>query len=205
MKTKKYFLLFCFLPLISSAQFGLDEGKTINTLDDTEVLTPESRSSEKIQFKYRPKKEKEEETDIGFIKELEEPLINKKNLLVKGENNNLPLKVFRRDQSLGDIIIKGSNKVIIGYRDYEVVDGDVIRIIINDKPLADVVLTGKLKGIPIELEEGFNKIDFLAVNMGQYLPNTAEFVILDKDRSIIKRGAWQLATGFKATMLIVKQ
>ena len=54
------------------------------------------------------------------------------------------------------------------------------------------------------LKEGFNKIDFIALNQGESGPNTAELRIYDDNDVLLSANQWNLATGAKATLIIVK-
>jgi hypothetical protein len=113
--------------------------------------------------------------------------------------------VYRRNQNLGDFKTK-SGKARIMYRDAAAVDGDEIRVYLNDKVIESfVALEGAFKGFEIVLEKGFNKIDFEALNQGTSGPNTAEFRVYDDKGSLISASQWNLGTGFKATILLVKE
>lgn len=114
-------------------------------------------------------------------------------------------KIFRKNQYLGDFKTK-STSVKISYRDFGEVDGDMIRVLVNDKEVvARVYLEGTFKGLDLVLENGFNKIDFEALNQGYSGPNTAEFRIFDDKGQLVSANQWNLATGFKATIIVVKE
>ncbi len=125
--------------------------------------------------------------------------LNKRNAEGSGD-----YKVYRRHQFFGDFRTKSKNVKII-YRDPQTVDGDFLRIYHNEKVIRDQInLVGSFVGFTYELEEGFNKFDFEALNEGQYFPNTGEFSIVI-DGEVIYNSEWNLATGFKATFIIVKE
>ena len=114
-------------------------------------------------------------------------------------------KVFRKNQFLGDFRNNGEF-VNISYRDFGDVDGDEIRVLVNDKVMIPrVFLGGDFRGIKLNLEKGFNKIDFEALNQGTAGPNTAEFRVYDDQGLLVSANQWNLATGFKATIIIVKE
>ncbi len=114
-------------------------------------------------------------------------------------------QVFRKNQYLGDYRTKSTSAHII-YRDHEYVDGDRIRIYINDVLVqTDVVLDENFQALNVTLKSGFNKIDFEAINQGTSGPNTAEFLVYDDKEVLISANRWNLATGFKATVIIVKE
>lgn len=126
-----------------------------------------------------------------------EIVINKSN---EGDSN-----AFKRDQSFGDHRTK-SETIKVRFKDYAAVDGDRVKISVNGLTIReDVYLTETFKTIEIGLTPGFNKLEFTALNQGSSGPNTAQFMIVDdKDHTIINN-RWDLATGFKGTVLIIKE
>lgn len=109
------------------------------------------------------------------------------------------------NQYFGDFKTK-SLFVNVIYRDHEYFDGDRIQILVNDTVLVyDVLLTNEFSGIQIDLIDGFNRIDFLALNQGDSGPNTAEFQVYDDQGSLISGNRWNLSTGVKATVIVVKE
>ncbi|MGC1204237.1 MAG: hypothetical protein WA839_05035 [Flavobacteriaceae bacterium] len=137
-------------------------------------------------------------------------------LYVKQINKNIedikltPKEVEQRngsttDQFLGDFK-SGSKFVNIVYRDHGYTDGDIIQVLVNDDIIhARVYLTGGYKGFNLNLQKGINKIDFLALNQGESGPNTAEFQVVDDEGNLVSHNQWNLATGVKATIIIVKE
>jgi len=71
--------------------------------------------------------------------------------------------------------------------------------------IPQVNMTGIFQGFDITLEKGFNKIDFQALNQGTSGPNTAEFKVYDDKGALISASQWNLGTGFKATIILVKE
>ncbi len=112
---------------------------------------------------------------------------------------------FRRNQNLGDFKTK-SLFVKILCRDNQFVDGDRVRIYINDLIIQEnVLLEGFYQTFEITLKNGFNKIDIEAINQGSSGPNTAEFQVFDDKGASISANQWNLSTGFKASIVIVKE
>ncbi|MGX1928495.1 hypothetical protein [Flagellimonas sp. 2504JD4-2] len=109
------------------------------------------------------------------------------------------------DQYLGDI--KTTAKFIgIVCRDHEYVDGDRVKIYLNGIVVeANILLTGSFKGVNIDLVEGFNRLDFEALNQGSSGPNTAQVVIADDKGQVIHNNRWNLSTGSKASLIVVKE
>ena len=113
-------------------------------------------------------------------------------------------KIFRRDQYFGDFKTK-SETIKVLYRDPQAVDGDLLKVLQNDKiVMNNIFLEGNFKTLEIKLVEGFNKIDFVALNEGQYFPNTGAFLIMDKGVQLYS-SEWNMSTGFKASFIIVKE
>jgi hypothetical protein len=112
---------------------------------------------------------------------------------------------YRRNQSLGTYKTT-SNAANVMYRDAQYVDGDLIRVYLNGVVIeTQVYLDSSFKGFEITLQKGFNKIDFEALNQGDSGPNTAEFRVYDDEKKLISASEWNLGTGFKATIIIVKE
>ena len=109
------------------------------------------------------------------------------------------------DMYLGDI--KTSAKFVgIVCRDHEFVDGDRVRIYANDEVVEyNVLLTGAFKGINVELDKGFNRLDFEALNQGSSGPNTAQVDVYDEMGQLLYSNKWLLSTGSKASLIIVKE
>jgi len=114
-------------------------------------------------------------------------------------------EAIRKNQFMGDVRT-GAALVRIVYRDHEYPDGDMIRILVNDKvAIPRIYLDSDYKGFDLQLEDGFNKIDFEALNQGSSGPNTAEFIVYDDKGAVISSNRWNLATGFKATVIVIKE
>ena len=77
---------------------------------------------------------------------------------------------------------------------------------LNDVEIvSQVMLQERFKSISIDLVMGFNKIDFVALNQGASGPNTAEVRVFDDNGQLVGANRWNLATGVKATYIIVKE
>ena len=120
------------------------------------------------------------------------------------EENKDPNK-FKSNQFMGDYRIKGSKARII-FRDHEYPDGDRVRILHNDQVIQpNVLLVERFRGLSISLVKGFNKIDFIALNQGESGPNTAEVRVYDEVGNMTASNQWNLATGVRATYILVKE
>ena len=112
---------------------------------------------------------------------------------------------YTGDAYLGDVKTISETANIV-CRDFEYVDGDRVSIMVNDEIVVqNLTLNSSFRGINLKLKEGFNKIDFIALNQGGSGPNTAELRIYDDNDVLISSNQWNLATGAKATLIIVKQ
>jgi len=113
--------------------------------------------------------------------------------------------VYRKNQNLGSFKTKSITSKI-RYRDAAYVDGDSVRVYLNDKVVDYVVvLNGEFKGLEVKLEKGINKIEFEALNEGYAPPNTAEFQVYDDKGSLISSSQWNLGVGYRATLTLIKE
>jgi hypothetical protein len=116
-----------------------------------------------------------------------------------------PLPEYGKDQFLGEVKT-GANFVNVKYRDHEYVDGDMIRVYVNEDIVqSSVYLGGSFGGFTLRLEEGVNKIEFEALNQGSSGPNTAELHVYDENGLIISAKEWNLLTGGRATIFVTKE
>lgn len=115
-----------------------------------------------------------------------------------------PRPEFARDQDLGDVTTSG-DFVQVKYRDHEYVDGDLIRVYVNgDVVQSSVFLGASFSGFTLSLQPGANRIEFEAINQGSSGPNTAELHVYNEKGFIISAKEWNLLTGYKATVLVIK-
>ncbi len=123
----------------------------------------------------------------------------------KQKNENKISKGYSKKEYLGDVKTKSKDVNII-CRDFEYVDGDRVRILVNDSIVIDnLFLESDFSGFKLPLIVGFNKIDFTALNQGSSGPNTAELRLYDDKNQMISSNKWNLATGGTATFIIVKE
>lgn len=112
---------------------------------------------------------------------------------------------FKSDTFLGEFRTD-SKTVRIACRDHEFPDGDRVRVWLNDQiAINEILLDSEYKELHIELQDGFNKIEFEALNQGESGPNTAQFTIVDVNGKIVTNNKWNLTTGVKAKVIIVKE
>lgn len=109
------------------------------------------------------------------------------------------------DQYLGDF--KSDGKFIgIVCRDHEYVDGDRVKIWVNEVVVEhNLLLTAGFRGVNADLQPGFNKIEFEALNHGSSAPNTAQVDVYDDKGNKIYSNQWLLSSGSKATIIVTKE
>ena len=121
------------------------------------------------------------------------------------KNDKEILPEYKIEQYLGDFASNGKFVEVV-CRDHEFVDGDRVRVYVNDVVVAENIrLEAAFKKVNITLVKGFNKIQFQALNQGTSGPNTAEFRVYNDKGELISANVWNLTTGVKATMVIVKE
>ena len=172
--------------------------KTKTVLPNVTLLNPNAFTIKKEERKDLPK---------GMMNNNKEYFLNPGDAYVKKLNKEKEKNPnnYLGDAYLGDIATV-SDAANIVCRDFEYVDGDRVRIMVNDEIVVqNLTLDSSFRGINLKLGEGFNKIDFIALNQGDSGPNTAELRIYDDNKKLISSNQWNLATGAKATLIIVKK
>ena len=119
----------------------------------------------------------------------------------KGESN----EAYKGNRSFGEFRTK-SAYVNVMCRDFGAEDGDRVKVSINGKVIvANTTLNFDFSSIMMNLAPGFNLIEIEALNQGTSGPNTAAFEVRDDKGNLIVGNEWNLATGFKASFLIIKE
>lgn len=134
-----------------------------------------------------------------------EQYLRKLNHSSRSNNNEDRSLMSRVDVFLGDIRDDG-DFVQIALRDHEYPDGDLIRVYVNDiEVFPRILLHERYSILQVQLAPGFNKLDFLALNQGSSGPNTAEIKVFNDRGNLVGNDRWYMATGVKATYLVVKE
>ena len=108
------------------------------------------------------------------------------------------------DYSLGTLQ-STSKSMRIEVRDHSLVDGDRIKIYVNEHLInSNLMLNGLSHIIHISLIKGYNKIDIEAINEGYSGPNTAELKVFDENGYLISSQEWNILTGQRATLGVVR-
>lgn len=159
-------------------------------------------------------KKEEVETESRFLKDKPKPIDLRENpngLLTAGDvieekwTKDKEIKEeYKFDQSLGNVVTKGKF-VEVYCRDHEYVDGDKVQIFVNGELVArSVTLHAGFQPVLVTLQDGFNSIEFVALNQGSSGPNTAELRVLSEKGEQLAKKEWNLLTGAKAQLIVVK-
>ena len=204
--------------MICGVSFGQIDGSTSNTSGENPFfrptptsLVPENKPpiSLTIPFKDRdpkmlfpPPSQETKQLDMTVSDGLLDHIPGKAPKAFQKDKE--PRPEFARDQDLGDVTTSG-DFVQIKYRDHEYVDGDLIRVYVNgDVVQSSVFLGASFSGFTLSLQPGANRIEFEAINQGSSGPNTAELHVYNEKGFIISAKEWNLLTGYKASVLVIK-
>ena len=112
----------------------------------------------------------------------------------------------RANRYLGDFKTK-SKFLVVKYRDYIQIDGDLISVYLNDKLIkSQLYLHSQLDEFKIPLEMGINSIEFVVASQGTSGGNTAEIhVIDDAGRSVTDEYWNNLALGTRIKLIVMKE
>lgn len=159
-------------------------------------------------------KKEETETESRFLKDKPKAIDlrdNPNGLLTAGDvikekwtKDREVKEEYRNNQSLGNVVTQG-RFVEVYCRDHEYVDGDKVQIIVNGQLVArSVSLHAGFQPVLVTLQDGFNSIEFVALNQGSSGPNTAELRVLSEKGEQLAIKEWNLLTGAKAQLIVVK-
>ena len=182
----------------SNRRIDIAPPKTKTILPNVTLVNPNA---------FTLKKEEKKDLPKGMMNQNNEYFLNPGDVYVKKLNKEKEKNPnnYTGDAYLGDVATVSEAANIV-CRDFEYVDGDRVRILVNDEVVVqNLTLDSSFRGINLKLGEGFNKIDFIALNQGDSGPNTAELRIYDDNKKLISSNQWNLATGAKATLIIVKK
>ncbi len=209
--------LFLILGISFTGYSQFDNGKKFVAIPPTKqepkvkapiTPTPKKLFDSNIDFNTLPSNPKPIElpSKLSFLPKEEfanpgDKIVEKLNQKAAQESMEIPMQ----NQYLGDYR-SNTKSVRILCRDFGEVDGDLIKVMLNGVQQGEsFYLGGYFKEIVLPIKEGFNKIDFEALTQGTSGPNTAEFQIYDDKGQLISANQWNLATGFKATTVIIKE
>jgi len=216
MKNYCIIILFFFNSLILFSQETSIKIIQIKSLD-TNTITNSSFSLKKFEAKgltYKKKNNyfnynldfdilsKENIIDITKSTELVTPTWVIKQKFKEGVQNK---SKFKADYYLGNLETQ-SKYIIIKCRDHEYVDGDRIRLMLNNSIIhPNISLSSVFYVVDIDLDKGYNNIDFIALNEGDSSPNTAQLVVFDENGVELSNKKWLLSTGYKAQLVVYRK
>ena len=215
---KRHFVLFSIVCIYSFSLWGQNENKPLQRKIEVD---PASKSLLKIPEKNplpnflqkdflsktpdvnTPSKGFEKDIQMGFRENFIDPGQEYLERLQTPEAEKNPGN-FKVDQYLGDFK-SNAKSVRVVFRDHQHPDGDRVQVRLNDEIFyPNILLQESYKKLDVDLKMGFNKIDFVALNQGESGPNTAEVRVYDDQGNLMMANRWNLATGTKATFIVVK-
>lgn len=155
-------------------------------------------------FSLLPKKEEKGimDTSDPTLRNIAEVHTQKQNDMLKTEG--LSREIVNSDMFLGEFTVY-TTKLTTKCRDYSNVDGDNVRIWLNDEiVVTSVALESGFKSYDLQLKEGLNVIKIQALNVGSYFPNTGQFIFYDGNGKVITNQNWGLNSGYNAIIKVRK-
>ena len=218
-------ILFCILcSTLSYAQ--KEKEKKVTDKENKSIRIPaevskKEKDSALIKVKVAPKLDKEDEKSKGGSKEEEKKFVIKESekpfSMIDDDGLKSPGEIFekrwKKEAAKGGIIQVMSDQFLgehrvdtkfvnIVCRDHEYADGDRVQIQLNGFIVkSNLLLTNSYRRVEVDLAEGKNTVDIIALNQGESGPNTAEFVVYDDKGKVISSKEWNLLTGVKATII----
>lgn len=171
---------------------------------EVEIKPNPNINTNRIPPKIKELKPQEKEFSMFDNNKLRNPgEIFEKRYNAKLEEQGLRIKTMS-DMFLGDVRVN-AEFANIRCRDHEYPDGDMVRVVVNDEVfIPRLVLNENYKSFNIPLKEGINTVVFIALNQGESGPNTAEFLVYDDNEVLVSSKRWNLLTGVKAKILVIK-
>ena len=216
MKINNILFLFIFLFINSFAQETAIKSLKIKSLDTNNVnmqtfnlnrITPKGLTNKEsknffdynLDFDFNLNKQ---EVDITGKTDLVTPTWKIRQTFNEGSVNK---SKFSKDFYLGDLETD-SDYIIIKCRDHEYVDGDKIRLLLNGSVIhPNITLSSVFYVVDVDLDDGYNNIDFIALNEGESSPNTAQLIVLDEYGKQLSNKKWLITTGYKAKLVVFKK
>lgn len=177
--------------------------KTPNVFDNTSI-TPKSKfqiGEEKSNFSMSTENKFANPGD-RYVGKMEKDL--DKALTDAGLKEDKGVLV-RKNIDFGEFTTK-SDYFIVKYRDFIVVDGDLVKVSQNFEVIQwSLEMEGNYKQFKINLPLGISKLEFEALNTGTSGGNTAEFQIYDSEGKFINSYFWDnLDTGYKGSLIVLR-
>lgn len=208
----KYFFSLFFLLAITietQAQIEIPRSTNTGTLLPAEPENNTSGTFSSLRLNKEEDKEnnflKKEPKKLDFRQTKNEFLTAGDAVEEKWKKDKEAKEEYGADQYMGDFTTTGGY-VELYCRDHQSVDGDRVRIWVNGTVVEQsVVLGAGYRPILVPLDSGLNTIEFEALNQGYSGPNTAELRVFDAMGQPVTRNVWNLLTGAKASIIVLKQ
>jgi hypothetical protein len=130
--------------------------------------------------------------------------LNKKIAIGEGDPN-IDYGAYRKDEYFGDFVTKGEF-ITINLKDFGEIDGDMLNLYVNGiLEVPQITLDFDYQKFIINLQMGFNTIEFTTLNEGELYPNTTQYIVMDY-LDVIKKGVvFVQAKGFKAKLIVIRE
>ncbi len=220
MKTIKIiYLLFCIV--CGTTVFAQVKDKEKKSIRIPAEASNKKKDSALIKIKVAPVPKKADEKAKGDSKNSEKKFVFKESekpfSMTENDGLKSPSEIYekrwKKEAAKGGIIKTMSDQFLgehnvdtkfvnIVCRDHEYPDGDRVQILLNGYIVkSNLLLTSSYRRVEVNLADGKNTIDIVALNQGESGPNTAEFVVYDDKGKVISSKEWNLLTGVKATII----
>lgn len=220
MKTIKIIcLLFCIV--CGTTVFAQVKDKEKKSIRIPAEASNKKKDSALVRIKVAPIPKKEDKKAKGDSENSEKKFVFKESekpfSMTESDGLKSPSEIYekrwKKEAAKGGIIrtmsdqFLGEHKVDTKFvnivcRDHEYPDGDRVQILLNGYIVkSNLLLTSSYRRVEVDLSEGKNTVDIVALNQGESGPNTAEFVVYDDKGKVISSKEWNLLTGVKATII----
>lgn len=215
-------IVFIFCIFCSTTVFG----QVIKDKETKSIRIPAEESKKKkdsalVKVKVAPILEKKDDKSNGSSKNEDEKFViretEKPFSMFENDGLKSPSEIYEKrwkkeavkggivrtmsDQFLGEHNVD-TKFVNIVCRDHQYPDGDRVQILVNGTVVKNnLLLTSSYRRVEVNLVDGKNTVDIVALNQGESGPNTAEFVVYDDKGNVISSKEWNLLTGVKARII----
>ena len=214
-------IVFMFCIFCSSAVFAQIKDKENKSIRIPAEPSKTKKDSTLVKIKVAPLPKKENEKSKGSSTDSKEKFVfnetEKPFSMTENDGLKSPGEIYEKrwtkeavkggiirtmsDQFLGEHRVD-TKFVNIVCRDHQYPDGDRVQILVNGTIVKhSLLLTSSYRRVEVNLIDGRNTVDIVALNQGESGPNTAEFVVYDDKGNVISSKEWNLLTGVKATII----
>jgi len=220
MKNRLSFIFLALIVLLSSkANAQLDNSSTTKkkgstkgilavpakTIKKTTPLGFTNNSGFKNAHKKEQEKVKKKQAEKAFNNKgiITPELLRKQTLIKQTEKYNAKIPMV--DKDLGMFRTKSKFITITSF-DFGMFDGDIVSVTLNNKKVIDrYTLTHKKKTFKIPISLGFNRIEIIAEDEGDFRPNTGAFAVVDDRERVVISEYWSLAKGAKVIAIVYRE